>query len=99
MNNSDLLTFDYTQPVSELPHKYYKLYIINEKYIHELFGVYKKEDAYRIPEILDQLYIPEYRGFMIVGRHKNDYDDPLDRGDIIQETYKYRKKKEGKRSK
>lgn len=97
MNNSDYLTFDYTQPVSELPHQFYKLYVINENYSPKLFGVYRDDKVCRIPEIVDQFYQPQFKRFIIVGWHKDGYDDPLDAADVVQETYRRMKKKEGKR--
>lgn len=88
MNNSDFLKFDYTQPVGQLPHNYYKIYCINERYGYELFGVYDKKNAHRIPQLIDQMQYPMIRAFEIIGRHKDNYDDILDFAYLDQPLWK-----------
>ena len=88
MKNSDFLKFDYSLPVGELPHNYYKIYYINERYMHELFGVYDKKNAHRIPQLIDQMQYPMIRAFEIIGWHKDGYDDILDFAYLDQPLWK-----------
>lgn len=85
MKNSDTLKFDYWQPVTQLPHDLYKLYIKDEKYTYQLCNVYRKNEVCNIPAVLDQLYYPDYVGFLIVGYIKDqEQDEIIDSGNIVQ---------------
>lgn len=96
MNNSDTLKFDYTLPVGELPHRFYKMYISTD-FGYDLIGVFKEERVRQIPDVLDRYYLPEFKHYLIVGRSFDDGDELVDGGEIVQETYRHKKNKEGKR--
>lgn len=93
MNNSDTLRFDYTLPASELPHRWYKLYAADKNYSYDEIGFYTRENIYRLPHDLDNLYSPEYCRFLVKGRKIDGGDEILDGGDIVQETNRYVRKR------
>ena len=93
MNNSDLLTFDYTQPVSALPHDYYILYIKDKEFSYSWSKPYKKTEVYQLPHDLDSFYYPESCYFLVVGKSRANGDEVLDGGNILQETNRYVKRR------
>ncbi len=93
MKNSDSLKFDYTLPVSELPHDYYILYIKNKEFAYDWTKKYQKEHLYQLPLDLDHFYYPENTYFLVVGKSKKMGDQILDGGNILQETARYTRKR------
>ena len=85
MINSEQLNYDYEN---------HPKYNVIDFFLKDEFGTYKFQKRYKddeiawIPADLDRYFLPEWIGFLLVGRSAEFGDFGVDSGDIVQERNK-----------